>query len=141
STSDKSLLDIAKEDGPYDLIFEATGYSPFVFEAMNILGKNGVLVLSSVTGGGRNVSIPSDKINLGFVLGNKVVVGTVNASREYFEMGLKDFAHAEMMWPGLTRKFLTHRVEGLENYPELYSTLFQANDLIKVYMQIAKEKS
>ncbi|MEO8147503.1 MAG: glucose 1-dehydrogenase [Bacteroidia bacterium] len=139
SSANHTLMEITKEDGPYDLIFEATGFSPFVFEGMNILGKNGVLILSSVTGGGRNVSIPSDKINLGFVLGNKVVVGTVNASREYFEMGIKDFAHAEVMWPGLLNKFLTHKVKGIENYEEMYKILFEGNDLIKVYLEIAQE--
>jgi hypothetical protein len=44
-----------------------------------------VLVLASVTGGDREHSVPTDKINLDFVLGNKLVVGTVNANREYFE--------------------------------------------------------
>jgi hypothetical protein len=58
-----------------------------VFEAMQALGKNGVLVLSSVTGGDRRVEVPADRINLEFVLGNKVMVGTVNANREHFELG------------------------------------------------------
>lgn len=49
-----------------------------------------VLVLSSVTGGDRKVEVPADKINLDFVWGNKVMVGTVNANREYFEIGVKD---------------------------------------------------
>jgi hypothetical protein len=35
---------------------------------MQALGKNGVLVLSSVTGGDRKVEVPADKINLEFVL-------------------------------------------------------------------------
>ena len=34
--------------GAFDLMFEATGYSPVAFEAMECLGKNGVLVLASV---------------------------------------------------------------------------------------------
>ena len=55
---------------------------------MQALGKNGVLVLSSVTGGDKMIQIPADRINLEFVLGNKVMVGTVNANREYFEMGV-----------------------------------------------------
>ena len=38
------------------------------------------------------VEVPADRINLDFVLGNKVMVGTVNANREYFEMGVKDMA-------------------------------------------------
>lgn len=45
-------------------------------------------MLSSVTGGDRKIEVPADKINLDFVLGNKVMVGTVNANREYFEMGV-----------------------------------------------------
>lgn len=63
-----------------------------------------------VPGGGRSVEIPSDKINMGFVLGNKVVVGTVNANREYFELGVKDFSQAEMQWPGWLSKLLTHPI-------------------------------
>src|SRR3954447_3142608 len=51
STRDLSVLDAAKKYGPWDVIFEATGYSPIVFDAMQALGKNGVLVLASVTGG------------------------------------------------------------------------------------------
>ena len=70
---------------------------------MQALGKNGVLVLSSVTGGDHTVEVPADKINLEFVLGNKVMVGTVNANREYFEMGVKDMAQAEAQYPGLAR--------------------------------------
>ena len=47
-----------------------------------------------VNGGERIVEVPADKINQGFVLGNKVMVGTVNANREYFELGVRDMAQA-----------------------------------------------
>lgn len=47
---------------------------------MQALGKNGVLVLSSVTGGDRVVQAPAGRVDLDFVLGNEVVVGTVNAN-------------------------------------------------------------
>jgi threonine dehydrogenase-like Zn-dependent dehydrogenase len=79
SVQDTSILEGALQFGPFDLIFEATGFSPVVFDGMQALGKNGVLVLSSITGGDRKVEIPADRINLNFVLGNKVMVGTVNA--------------------------------------------------------------
>ncbi len=71
-----------------------------VFDSMQILGKNGVLVLLSVTGGNRRVEVPADKLNLDFVLGNRVMAGTVNANREHFEMGVKDMAQAEAEYPG-----------------------------------------
>src|SRR5215510_684178 len=73
STQEKPIAEGAAEFGPFDLIFEATGYSPVVFDSMRALAKNGVLVLSSVTGGDKTISVPADKINLEFVLGNKVM--------------------------------------------------------------------
>src|SRR5246127_2367032 len=75
STKDIPITDAAKEYGPFDLIFEGTGNSGVVFDSMQALGKNGVLVLASVTGGDKMIQIPADRINLEFVLGNKVMVG------------------------------------------------------------------
>jgi threonine dehydrogenase-like Zn-dependent dehydrogenase len=137
STRDVPILDGAQEFGPFDVMFEATGFSPIVFESMQALGKNGVLVLSSVTGGGRKVEVPADRINVQFVLGNKVMVGTVNANREYFEMGARDLAHAETLYPGGLRRLLTHPVKGLENYAELFDKLTMAKGAIKVYCEVA----
>ena len=137
STRSTPLAEAASRYGPFDLIYEATGYSPLVFEAMDVLGKNGVLVLASVTGGDRKTEIPADKINLGFVLGNKVAVGTVNGNREHFEAAVRDLALAEAQYPGWARRLLTHPVRGLENYRQLIETLTSANDAIKVFMEIA----
>jgi threonine dehydrogenase-like Zn-dependent dehydrogenase len=124
--------------GGYDLIFEATGFSPVVFDSMQALARNGVLVLSSVTGGNREITVPADRINLDFVLGNKVMVGTVNANREYFESGVKDMAQAESEYPGWLGRLLTHPVKGLENYRQLFESLNGANGAIKVYCEIAE---
>ncbi|HYP27345.1 MAG TPA: glucose 1-dehydrogenase [Blastocatellia bacterium] len=137
STADVPLLDAAREAGPFDLIFEATGYSPIVFDSMQVLGKNGVLVLSSVTGGDRKVEVPADRINLEFVLGNKVMVGTVNANREYFEMGVRDLSQTELEYPGWLARLLTHPVKGLENYGELFEKLTNAKGAIKVFCEVA----
>src|SRR5262245_60663298 len=49
STKETSILDGAKQYGPFDLVFEGTGNSGVVFDSMQALGKNGVLVLASVT--------------------------------------------------------------------------------------------
>lgn len=139
STQDMSIKAAAEKYGPFDLMFEATGFAPIVFEAMEHLGKNGVLILSSVTGGGRNVQVPADMINLGFVLGNKVMVGTVNANREYFEAGVYDLSRAEHEFPGWLSKFLTHPVAGLDNYQEMMQTLTTERSAIKVYVNVAYE--
>ena len=138
STKDTPIVEGAKEYGPFDLIFEATGNSSVVFESMQALGKNGVLVLSSVTGGDSMIQIPADRINLEFVLGNKVMVGTVNANREYFELGVRDMAQAEAEYPGWLGSLLTHPVKGLDNFQELFRTLTTPNGAIKVFCEVAE---
>lgn len=139
STKQVPVLDEVEKNGRFDIIIEATGYSPMVFKAMQAVAKNGVVVLTSVTGGDRTTEVPSDKINLEFVLGNKVVVGSVNANREYFETGVKDHSQAELEYPGWLGRLLTHKVDGLENYEDLFDKLTHGKDVIKVHCEVAKD--
>jgi glucose 1-dehydrogenase len=137
STQERSLLDDVAEHGQYDLVFEATGYSPIVFDAMcHTVAKNGVLILASVTGGMRRSDVPSDAINLDFVLGNKVMFGTVNAGREHFEEGVRDLAMSEANRPGWLARLLTHPVAGLDRYADALSALTMRG-VIKTYIEIA----
>jgi hypothetical protein len=96
-----------------------------------------VLVLSSVTGGERRVEVPADRINLDFVLGNKVMVGTVNANREYFEQGVEHMAMAEAAYPGWLSGLLTHPIAGLDRHRELMDALTSGTDVIKVFCEVA----
>jgi glucose 1-dehydrogenase len=137
-TNETPIREAAEMHGPFDLILEATGNSGVVFDSMQALAKNGVLVLTSVTGGDRKIEIPADRINLDFVLGNKVMVGSVNANREYFELGVRDLSQAELEYPGWLGKLLTDRVKGLENYEELFKKLTSPNGTIKVFCEVAE---
>ncbi len=137
STKDRTIADVAEEHGRFDLIFEATGFSPLVFEAMCVLlGKNGVIVLSSVTGGMKRVEVPSDAINLDFVLGNKAMIGTVNANREHFEAGVRDLAIAQAEFPGWLPRLLTHPVQGLDQGTAALG-LLGSPGAIKVFVEVA----
>jgi len=138
STAEMSPSDVSAQHGPFDLILEGTGFSPLVFEAMNILGKNGVLVMVSVTGGDKMIEVPADRINQGFVLGNKVAVGSVNASRADFERGVQDLSQLELSNPGWLARLLTHPVRGLDKYRELMDTLTMAKGAIKVYCEVSR---
>lgn len=137
ATPEVSILEGAKKYGLFDLIFEATGNSGVVFASMQALGKNGVLVLASVTGGDKMIQVPADRINLEFVLGNKVMVGTVNANREYFDLGVRDMAQAEEEYRNWLSKLLTDRVQGLDNYADLFKKLASPDGAIKVFCQVA----
>ncbi len=137
SSDAATLAEASAEHGPFDIMFEATGYSPLAFEAAGVLAKNGVLVLSSVTGGDRKAEVPSDKINQGFVLGNKVMAGTVNASRDNFVAGVDDMIKAETVYPGWLSRLLTTPIDGLRNYKEMIRNLTENADAIKVFVQVA----
>jgi len=138
SSQQATLTEASEMYGPFDLIFEASGFSPLAFQAAEALGKNGVLVLSSVTGGEKKVEVNADMINQGFVLGNKVMVGTVNASRADFVSGVNDLVKAEAFFPGWLNKLLTTRVNGLENYAEMLRHLTEDKEAIKVYVEVAQ---
>jgi len=139
STQDTSVTDAAARYGPFDLIFDATGFSPIAFEAAEALGKNGVLVLASVTGGERTAEIRTDAINQGFVLGNKVMVGTVNASVADFQGGVTDLIRAEAMFPGWLEQLLTTPIRGLESYEAMLRALTEDRAAIKVYVEVAPD--
>jgi threonine dehydrogenase-like Zn-dependent dehydrogenase len=139
STKVKSIDDLVADVGKADIIMEATGSSENAFKSMNALGHNGVLVWHSVTGGDKSTSVQSDKLNMEFVLGNKLLLGSVNANREHFEMGIKDLALGEAMFPGVTEKILTNAVNGLDNYAEMMRLLVEDKDALKVYVNVADE--
>ncbi|MCC7306059.1 MAG: glucose 1-dehydrogenase [Acidobacteria bacterium] len=139
STAETSVTQSIEKYGQYDLVFECTGYSPIIFDAMQSLNENGILILASVTGGDRKTDqVPSDKINQMFVLGNRAMVGTVNANREHFELGVKDLVLCEAMYPGWLGRMLTHKVNGLDNFAEAFDILNNAGKYkaIKTYFEV-----
>jgi threonine dehydrogenase-like Zn-dependent dehydrogenase len=139
STTQTSLEELAKRVGKADLIIDATGSSEIAFNAMQHLGHNGVLVWTSITGGKRTIPVLSDKINIEWVLGNKLLLGSVNANREYFESGIKDFALGEVMYPGVIQRILTNSVNGLDNYAEMMRLLVEEKSALKVFVNVAEE--
>ncbi len=109
--------------------------TPVSFE----LVENGVLVLTGISGGDREVEVPGDRIMLGFVLGNKGAIGSVNANRSYFERGVMDMALAEAQYPGWLGRLLTHPVEGPGNYEEMIRLLTEEKCAIKVFVEVKEE--
>jgi threonine dehydrogenase-like Zn-dependent dehydrogenase len=133
SVADKTLFDVKKEMAPIDVAIEATGAAGVAFDAMQILGPNGVLCLLSLTGGSKTADQPIEKINQQLVLGNQVVFGSVNASQRHFAMGLKHFAVIEKKWPGVLPQLITTRLPW-----EQYHTWFeQRRSGIKTTLEIS----
>jgi threonine dehydrogenase-like Zn-dependent dehydrogenase len=137
STQETSLSELARTVGKPDVIFEATGNAESCFRAMEILAINGALIWTSITGGARPVTVDAAKINLEWVLGNKLLVSSVNGNRRHFELGLQALSHGELTFPGVTERILTNPVSGLESYKEMMRLLVEDKNALKVYVDVA----
>jgi threonine dehydrogenase-like Zn-dependent dehydrogenase len=136
STKIIPLAELARKVGKPDLIFEATGNAEQCFRAMEVLALNGALVWTSITGGKHEVTIDAAKINLEWVLGNKLLVSSVNGNRRHFELGLQALSYGELTYPGVTERILTHPVAGLDHYQEMMR-LLEEKDALKVFVNVA----
>lgn len=74
----------------FDIIIEGTGNASVALGAMNHLSTNGVLCLLGVYDASQSTFQFGDLLRE-MVLRNKLVFGSVNANKRYFEMGLVDF--------------------------------------------------
>ena len=117
ATSVTPLADIAAGAGHLDLAVEATGSAEVAFALMERIGVDGVLALTSVSGGDATGVVPIARLNRELVLGNKLVLGSVNANRIDYEAGVHDLQEIERRYPGLLGSLITRRVPLAEAAP------------------------
>jgi threonine dehydrogenase-like Zn-dependent dehydrogenase len=137
STRETSISSLASSVGKPDLIFEATGNAEVCFRAMEVLAHNGALIWTSITGGTHDVSIDAAKINIEWVLGNKLLVSSVNGNRRHFELGMQALSHGELTYPGVTGQILTNPIAGLDSYKQMMH-LLEEKEALKVYVNVAE---
>ena len=87
--------------------------------------------------GERLVEAPADKINQGFVLGNKVMVGTVNSHHDDFAEGVQDMLRAEAFFPGWLERLVTKRIEGLAALDQIREHFRDDGGAIKAVVEVA----
>jgi threonine dehydrogenase-like Zn-dependent dehydrogenase len=95
--------------GKMDLIFEATGVPKLVFNLLDALAPSGLYVLTGIPGGTRPLEVPGAQVLRGLVLSNQVMVGSVNASRDHFQMAVEDLSHAQLRWGKHIAALITQR--------------------------------
>ncbi len=117
-------------DAP-DVVVECTGVSSLVLDAMEHVGPGGVVCLTGVSSGGREVSVDEGALNRSMVLANESVVGSVNANRRHYEAGATALARADRSWLGE----LVSRTVPLERWQE---ALARTPDDVKVVVQVGE---
>jgi threonine dehydrogenase-like Zn-dependent dehydrogenase len=96
--------------GQIDLIIEAAGVAHLEFDLLAALGRNGVYVVVGIPDGDRVIDIDGAAIVRGLVLGNQVMLGSVNAGRRHFDIAIRDLAKAAQTWRGSLQRLITHRL-------------------------------
>ena len=133
STADVPTSNISECEAPFDFIFEATGSAACAFDALHALAVNGVLCLTSITGGSLTKSIPVDRLNYDVVLGNKLMFGTVNAHRQDFIDGLARMERIEQEYPGVLGRLLTKSV----SFSQVHEMFERPEAGIKTVLRVA----
>lgn len=104
-----SVDELAQRTGSIDVVYEAAGASQVAFEAMRVLGTNGIFAFTGVPGRRGPIAVDTDLLMRNLVLKNQVVLGTVNASREVFEAAIADLGTFVRRWPDAVRGLVTGR--------------------------------
>jgi threonine dehydrogenase-like Zn-dependent dehydrogenase len=92
-----------------DVILEATGIPSVEFRLLDALADNGIYLLTGIPGGDRPVEIQGAEILRKLVLNNQVMVGSVNAARDHYQMAVDDLLSARRAWGGHMDKLITRR--------------------------------
>jgi glucose 1-dehydrogenase len=95
--------------GKMELIFEATGVPKLVFNLLDALAPSGLYVLTGIPGGTRPLEVAGAQLLRQLVLSNQVMVGSVNASRDHFQMAVDDLSHAQLRWGKHIAALITQR--------------------------------
>jgi threonine dehydrogenase-like Zn-dependent dehydrogenase len=90
-----------------DVAIECTGVGQLIFDVMDSAGANGIVCLTGVSSGGRELPVDVGMLNRRMVLENDVVFGSVNANRRHYEAGAAALAKADHDW---LAKLISRRV-------------------------------
>jgi glucose 1-dehydrogenase len=113
-----------------DVIVECTGVGQVIADSLAAVGAGGVVCLTGVGTGGRTVGHSTADVAASMVLGNVVVVGSVNANKRHWYKAGEALARADRAW--LAR--LLSRREPPERFAQ---ALQRSPDDIKVVVQFS----
>jgi threonine dehydrogenase-like Zn-dependent dehydrogenase len=122
---------------PFDLVYEATGAAQAAFDALPLLAPSGVFVLTGVPGRRGPIELGAAAAVRQLVLGNQVLLGTVNAGRRHFAAAVRDLALFQAAWPDALAALVTGRFP----LARAAEALAPARGSIKQLVQVSEARS
>jgi glucose 1-dehydrogenase len=102
----EDILTVADKVRP-DIVIEATGVGPVIFGALAGTAAYGIVVLTGVSSGGRELPVDAGALNRSIVLENDAVAGSVNANLRHYQQAADALAKADLDW---LHRLVTRRV-------------------------------
>lgn len=100
---------VQKKIGAMDFVLDASGIASLEFNLLDALGRNGVYVITGIPADHHPLQIPGAELVRQLVLDNQVMLGSVNAARGHFQMGVDDLAVAQLHWGDHIAALITNR--------------------------------
>ena len=113
-----------------DVRVECTGVAQVVLDVLQHSAPDGIACLTGVSSTGRTTPVDVGALNRRTVLGNGVVLGSVNANREHYEAAAGALRDADPAWLG---DLITRRVP-LAQYEEAFA---HQDDDVKVVLDVS----
>lgn len=99
---------VNEQVGAMDLILEAAGIPALDFNLLDALALNGAMVLTGIPSAKHCIEIEGAELMRELVLDNQLLLGSVNAGRDHFQMAVDDITSATLRWGNHMQNLITN---------------------------------
>ena len=111
---------LAAEAGGFDVVIVAAGNAQLSLDALGFLRRNGVACLLGIDGHDRDVRLPGPVIGVDAILGNRALIGSVNANVIDWHAAVEQLDAARRRWPDALDRFVGLRTS-LDDYASAFA--------------------
>jgi threonine dehydrogenase-like Zn-dependent dehydrogenase len=111
---------LAADAGGFDIVIVAAGSAQLSLDALGLLRRGGVAVLLGIDGHDRTVQLHGPVIGVDAILGNRALIGSVNANVVDWHTAVEQLAAASRRWPDALDRFVGLRV-ALDDYADAFA--------------------
>jgi glucose 1-dehydrogenase len=112
--------ELAREVGGFDVVIVAAGSAQLSLDALGLLARNGVACLLGIDGHDRDVRLSGPVIGVDAILGNRALLGSVNANVVDWHAAVERLADAQARWPDALDRFVGLRTS-LDDYAAAFA--------------------
>jgi threonine dehydrogenase-like Zn-dependent dehydrogenase len=111
---------LAADAGGFDIVIVAAGSAQLSLDALGLLRRGGVAVLLGIDGHDQHVRLHGPVIGVDAILGNRALIGSVNANVVDWHTAVEQLGAAAARWPDSLDRFVGLRV-ALDDYADAFA--------------------